>query len=47
MEGLKTAIKTACADILRIQKLPTDDFFDDDAEMEQMVAKERRRFSVE
>ncbi|PFX16641.1 Craniofacial development protein 2 [Stylophora pistillata] len=46
-EGLKTAIKTACDETLGSQKWCHEDWFDDnDAEIEQMFAEKRKRFSV-
>ena len=45
--GLETAIKTTCVEILGIQKRHNEDWFDDnDAEVEQMIAEKRKRFSV-
>ncbi|XP_022793399.1 craniofacial development protein 2-like [Stylophora pistillata] len=46
-EGLKTAIKTACDETLGSQKWCYQDWFDDnDAEIEQIIAEKRKRFSV-
>ena len=45
--GLKTAIKTTCDETLGILKRQNEDWFDDnDAEVEQMIAEKRKRFSV-